>query len=151
MLHVFHIYILHMLQWLYTYVVKCMFQIFHLVQMYVASFYLDVAYVLVVIHICCKCLLKMFHLCHMYVASVLYRCCIYCSGHIHMLQEYVVNILFFRTCVTTNALYCKCCMSRHRKWAQQEEILWGVAVPALTGIESCMVAPTCAAAAVSVL
>jgi hypothetical protein len=55
-------------------------------------FYVDVAYVLVAIHICCKWLFKMFHLFQTYVAGVLFECCICCSGYTHMLQAYVINV-----------------------------------------------------------
>jgi hypothetical protein len=51
-------------------------------------FYLDVAYVALVIHVCCKYMFQMFWL-FQYVASALYRCCICSSNHTHMLQVYV--------------------------------------------------------------
>jgi hypothetical protein len=41
---------------------KCMFQMFHLFQTYVASVLSDVAYVAIVIHICCKRMFQLFHL-----------------------------------------------------------------------------------------
>jgi hypothetical protein len=60
-----------MFQWLYTYVAniypKC-FIYFRRMQM----FYLDVAYVAVAIHICCKRMLQTFHLFQTYVAEVLH-------------------------------------------------------------------------------
>ena len=86
---------------------------FHLFQTYVASvlsicficcngytrmlqvFYLDVAYVAVAIHICCKRLFKKFHLFQTYVASVYLGYYICCSGYTHMLQVYVPNVLPF--------------------------------------------------------
>jgi hypothetical protein len=51
---------------------------------YCNSFYVDVAYVLVAIHICCKWLFKMFHLFQTYVASVLSGRCICCSGYTYV-------------------------------------------------------------------
>jgi hypothetical protein len=51
-----------MLQWLYMYVASVFSN--------VSAFHLDVAYVAVAIHICCKCLFQMFHPFQMYVASV---------------------------------------------------------------------------------
>jgi hypothetical protein len=48
-------------------------------------FYLDVAYVALAIHVCCKCMFQMFHLFQTYVASALYGCCICYSAHTHIL------------------------------------------------------------------
>jgi hypothetical protein len=42
----------------------------------------NVAYIAMVIHVCCKSLFKMFHLFHRYVASALSGCCIYCNGYV---------------------------------------------------------------------
>jgi hypothetical protein len=86
----------HMLHWLYTYATKRMF-----------------SNVSAVSNVCCKCLIwmlhmlqwsytydaivcfQMFQLLQMYVASVLSKCrCICCSGHTHMLQVYILNVLF---------------------------------------------------------
>jgi hypothetical protein len=67
MLHVF-ILMLHMLQWLYTYVSSIWSKCFTCFRRILQVFYLDVAYVAVVIHICCKC---MFHL----VSVCCNRCC----------------------------------------------------------------------------
>jgi hypothetical protein len=53
---------------------------------------LDIAYVVMAIHVYCKCLFKMFHLLQTYVASVLSEYCICCSGYTYMLQAYVLNI-----------------------------------------------------------
>jgi hypothetical protein len=50
---------LHMLQWLYTYVVSVCFKWFNCFRSMLQMFYLDVASVVVAIHICCK---HMFHL-----------------------------------------------------------------------------------------
>jgi hypothetical protein len=52
-------------------------------------FYLDVAYIALVVYECCKCIFQMFQLFQTYVASVLSSCC---SVHTHMLQSYVVNV-----------------------------------------------------------
>jgi hypothetical protein len=52
------IWMLHVLQWLYTYFAKCMFQLLQA-----------------------------------YVASILFGCCICCSGHIHILQANVSPVL----------------------------------------------------------
>jgi hypothetical protein len=66
MLHIFHLdvakvdLVLHILQWLYTYVAsiwfKCLVCFKHMLQV----FYLDVAYVALAIHIYCKCMFQMF-------------------------------------------------------------------------------------------
>jgi hypothetical protein len=55
-------------------------------------FYLNVAYVAVAMHVCCKYLFRMFHLLQTYVAIVLSECCICCSSYTHMLQAYVPNV-----------------------------------------------------------
>jgi hypothetical protein len=52
---------------------RCMF---HLV---LHVYHLDVTYVALTIHICCKCMFKMFHLFQMYAASVLSVCFICCN------------------------------------------------------------------------
>jgi hypothetical protein len=54
--------------------------------------YLDIAYVALAIHVCCKCIFQMFQLFQTYVASVLSGCCICCSAHTHMLQAYDINV-----------------------------------------------------------
>jgi hypothetical protein len=53
---------------------------------------LDIAYVAMAIHVCCKCLFKMFHLLQTNVASVSSKCCICYGGYTHLLQAYVLNI-----------------------------------------------------------
>jgi hypothetical protein len=68
---------------------KClrgMLQVFHLD---IAKVDPNVAYVVMIIYICCKRLFKMFHLFQTYVASVLSGCCI---CFIHMLQVYVSTV-----------------------------------------------------------
>jgi hypothetical protein len=52
-------------------------------------FYLDVIYVALDIHVCCK---YMFQLFQTYVTSVLSRCCICCTSYKRMLQVYVSNV-----------------------------------------------------------
>jgi hypothetical protein len=42
----------------------------------------DVAYIAMVIHVCCKSLFKIFYLFHRYVASALSGCCIYCNDYV---------------------------------------------------------------------
>jgi hypothetical protein len=66
-----------------------MFQLFHLD---VACFHLDVAYVAVAIHVCCKCMLQMFNLFLTYVASVLSRCCIYVVVVIHICYKRIFQL-----------------------------------------------------------
>jgi hypothetical protein len=76
MLHMFYLDIvkvvlmLHMLQWLYTYVANVCFK--RMLQV----FYLDVAYVALAIHVGRKCMFQMFSLFQKYFASVLFRCCL---------------------------------------------------------------------------
>jgi hypothetical protein len=62
--------------------------IFHLV---LTVFYLDVAYVALVVHVCCKYMFQMFHLFQTYVVCVLYVCFICCNGCTRMLQVYVLS------------------------------------------------------------
>jgi hypothetical protein len=64
-----------MLHWLYTYVASVCFKCFNCFKRMLQMFCLDVAYVAVPIHICCKHILQVF----------LSRCCICCSAHTHML------------------------------------------------------------------
>ena len=54
-------------------------------------FYLDVAYVALAIHVCCKCMFQIFQLFQTYVASVLsgYRIC--CSVYTHIFL-YVLDV-----------------------------------------------------------
>jgi hypothetical protein len=62
----------------------------------VAKVDMDVTYVAMAIHVCCKYLFKVFHLLLTYVASAfiwilnIYVIC--CSGSTHMLQAYVSNV-----------------------------------------------------------
>jgi hypothetical protein len=88
---------------------KCMFQMFHLYQTYVAIvlFHLDVAKVNLTLHIhaCCKCMFQvvcfrgMLHVFYIDVAKVdcnvvkIARCCTCCNGCTHMFQVYVPNVL----------------------------------------------------------
>jgi hypothetical protein len=69
---------------------KDMLQVFY---MDAAKVDLDVAYVVMVIHVCCKYLFKMFHLLQTYVASVLSGYCICCSSYNiyckHMFQMFI--------------------------------------------------------------
>jgi hypothetical protein len=60
---------LHMLQWLYTYVVNVCFKCFSFFKSMLQVFYLDVAYVAVAIHICDTRMFQMFHLFQTYVAT----------------------------------------------------------------------------------
>jgi hypothetical protein len=92
MLHMFHLdvakvdLVLHMLQWLYTYVASVCFKCFkHMFQV----FYLDIAYVAAAIHVCRKCMFQMFHLFQTYFTSVSSGCCI-CFRY--MLQASIQNV-----------------------------------------------------------
>jgi hypothetical protein len=49
--------VLHMLQWLYTYIVNVCFKFFVCM---LQLFYLDIAYIAVAIHVFCKCISKYF-------------------------------------------------------------------------------------------
>jgi hypothetical protein len=60
----------------------------------VAKVDLDVVYVATAIHVCSKYLFRMFHLLRTYVASAFIWSCICCTGYIHMLQAYVLNISY---------------------------------------------------------
>jgi hypothetical protein len=54
-------------------------------------FYLDIAYVAVAIHVCCKFMFQMFHLFGTYVASVSSR---YCICFRHILQASIPNVSY---------------------------------------------------------
>jgi hypothetical protein len=62
-------------------------------------FYLDITYVTVVIHKCCKYMFQVFHLFQTYVVSVSSRCCI-CFRH--MLQASIQNVS------SVSNICCKC-------------------------------------------
>ena len=64
------IWMLHMLQWLYTYVASVYSKCFIYFHTYVVNVLSNVAYVAVAIHICCRRILQMFHLFQTYVAEV---------------------------------------------------------------------------------
>jgi hypothetical protein len=51
-------------------------------------FHMDVAYVALVIYVCCKCMFQCFTCFKTYVASVLFRYCICYNDYTHMLQMY---------------------------------------------------------------
>ena len=76
-----------------------MLQVFH---MDIAKVDRDVAYVAMVVHLCCKCLFPMFHMFfQMYVASVFIRM-------LHMFHTYIVSVLF--GCCVRVAMVFKCFM-----------------------------------------
>jgi hypothetical protein len=103
MLHMFYLYdvkvdlLLHMLQWLYTYVASIkVLNVSAVLNVCCKCVYLDVAYVALAIKVlCCKCTFQMFQLFQTYVVSVLSGCCICCSGHTHILQAYILNVSSF--------------------------------------------------------
>ena len=70
----------------------------------------DVAYVVMVVHICCKRLFQMFHLLFQtYVASVLIWMLHICFAHI--LQEYVCNVFVVSVLCCNKSFHvasCKC-------------------------------------------
>jgi hypothetical protein len=73
-----------------------MFQVFQMFQRYVAIVFVkvdrDVAYVAMVIHVCCKGLLTMFHLCFgTYIASVFL--CI-CFSFTHMIHVFYLDVVY---------------------------------------------------------
>jgi hypothetical protein len=111
MLHMFYLYdvkvdlLLHMLQWLYTYIASVkVSNVSAVLNVCCKCVYLDVAYVALAIDVlCCKCMFQMFQLFQTYIASVLPGCYIYCTGYTPtMLQVYVSNIS-----IVSN-LCCKC-------------------------------------------
>jgi hypothetical protein len=75
----------------------------------------DIAYVVMVVHVCCKCLFPMFHLCfrtyvvsvfiwmlymfHKYIASVSSGCCICFT---HMLQVFYLDIALHMFAMVTH-------------------------------------------------
>jgi hypothetical protein len=62
---------LHMLHWLYTYVASVCFKYFSYFKHMLQVFYLDVAYVEVVIHISCKCMFVNVS----FVSNISCKCC----------------------------------------------------------------------------
>jgi hypothetical protein len=76
---------------------------------------LDVAYVAMAIHVCCKCLFKMFHLLQTYVASVLSECYICCSGYTYVAGLCSKCFICFRRMLQEVLSCCKCFMSKHRR------------------------------------
>jgi hypothetical protein len=101
---------------------RCVLQVF---QMDVEKVDQDVAYVTMVVHVCCKLLFSIFyffltyvasvfiwmlHIFHTYVASVLSECC---TGYTHMLQMYVFKCFsYFKRMLQDVAvpihICCKC-------------------------------------------
>jgi hypothetical protein len=69
--------------WLYVYVAIVCFKCFNCFKCMLQVLYLDVAYVIVAIHIGCKCMFKIFQLFQKYVTSVSSGCCICCSSYAH--------------------------------------------------------------------
>jgi hypothetical protein len=65
-------------------------------------FHLDVLYVVMAIHVCCKCMFEIFHLFICTLQSVLFGCCIYFSGYTYMLQASIQNVS------SVLDVYCKC-------------------------------------------
>jgi hypothetical protein len=57
----------------------------------VAKVDMDIAYVAMAIHLCCKYLFKMFLISLVCCKCFLSGCCICCSSYIHILQAYVTN------------------------------------------------------------
>jgi hypothetical protein len=119
MLHMFHLdvakvdLVLHMLQWLYTYVASVCFKCFSYFKRMLQLFYLDIGYVAVAIHVCCKCMfecftcfrpmLQVFHLdvayVQTYVASI-YSKCFICFRRMLQMCLYV--------CCSCYTYICKC-------------------------------------------
>jgi hypothetical protein len=70
--------------------------------MYVAKIDRDVAYVAIIVNLCCKRLFSLFHLFfHIYVVSVF-------IWMLHMFHTYVVSVLF--RCYVYDAMVFKCFM-----------------------------------------
>ena len=74
-------------------------------------FHLDVAYVAVAIHVCCKCVFQMFQLFHLdvacfhldaaYVAEAIPVCCKCMFQMFHLFQTYIASVLS-RCCIYCN-------------------------------------------------
>ena len=86
--------LIYMLWWLYTYVTSVGFKCFSYFKRMLQGFYLDVAYVAMAIHVCCKCIFQMFQLffgstLQVYVSNVSVIsdiCCKYFIWMSHMLR-----------------------------------------------------------------
>jgi NO-binding membrane sensor protein with MHYT domain len=90
-------------------------------------FYLDITYVALAIHICCKCmfqrfqlfqsLLQVFYLDVTYVALAIHVCCKFMFQMIRLFQTYVVGVLS-RCCICYTGythilqVYCQCFVDR---------------------------------------
>jgi hypothetical protein len=85
--------VLHILQWLYTYVASVCSKCFICFKRMLEVFYLDIAYVAMAIYVCCKCMFQMFHLFQTYVATlqVFYLNVVYVPM-LHMFQTYVASV-----------------------------------------------------------
>jgi hypothetical protein len=105
---------------------KCMFQMFHLFQTYIAT----------ILSRCCiyfsgdkqmlqvsiqKCFICFRHMLQLFLS----RCCIYCGCYTHMLQAYVLNISpISDVCCRSDS-----CCNINRKWAHVETVLASATVP----------------------
>ena len=85
--------------------------------------YLDVAYVALAIHICCKCMFKCFSCFETYVVSCLSGCCICCTSYTRTLQVYVFKCfscfkcmlqMFYLDVVYVAVAIDVCCMWQNR-------------------------------------
>jgi hypothetical protein len=117
MFHAFQIYVAYvssgccksrsgvaLLQWLYTCVASVCFKYFSCFKRMLQVFHLDVAYVAVTIHVCCKCVLQMFQLFHLdvacfyldaaYVAVAIPVCCKCMFQMFHLFQMYVARFIW---------------------------------------------------------
>ena len=88
----------------YSMRLRCFIGILQLFHADVAEVDRDVAYVAMVVYICCKCLFPMFHLCFwMYVASVFYLDVVYvshicCKCFIWILHMFCNDFQVFSRC-----------------------------------------------------
>jgi hypothetical protein len=114
---------LHILQWLYTYVASVFFKCFSCFHLDVACFHMDVAYVAVAIHVCCKCMFQMFYL----FQDIRCKCFIWMLHMLQWLYTYVTNVCF--NCFTFVSVCCNMCYSPRALTRGQARAAQGAPTP----------------------
>jgi hypothetical protein len=91
-----------LLQWLYTYVASVFYKSFSCFIWMLHVFHLDVAYVAVAIHVCCKSMFQIFHLLYTYVASLCFK---YFTCFKRMLQVFYLDVAYVAVIIHIVATY----------------------------------------------
>ena len=82
-----------------------MLQVFY---MNVAKVHLDVVFVAMAIHVCCKCMFQIFHLFQTYVVNILSGYCICFSGYTHRFLTSIKSVSSIFRCML-QVFLCRCC------------------------------------------